>query len=113
MVLHNMMNAARDTIFACDTEVSEIDLKTQGVLVDTVLTYTYTHAYIHAYIHTSLGPVGNGKVICISVYAGEEFDFGFGKGHALWVENIDKATHLHTCIHTYSYNCTSGSAYLH
>ena len=43
------------------------------------------------------GPVGNGKVICISVYAGEDFDFGFGKGHALWVENIDKAcdTYIH------------------
>ena len=41
--------------------------------------------------HPFQGPVGNGNVICISVYAGENFDFGFGKGHALWVENIDKA----------------------
>eukprot|EP01036_Dinobryon_divergens_P031325 gene31325-40700_t len=63
VVLHNMMNAGRDTVFACDTEVADIDLKTQG-------------------------PVGNGKVICISVYAGEDFDFGFGKGHALWAEGV-------------------------
>jgi len=37
-----------------------------------------------------LGPVGNGRVICISVYAGEEFDFGLGPGKALWIDNIDE-----------------------
>lgn len=26
------------------------------------------------------GPVGNGKVICFSVYGGPEVDFGHGKG---------------------------------
>jgi len=64
--LAKMNRAPAGTIFACDTEVSEIDLKTQG-------------------------PVGNGRVICISIYAGEEFDFGLGPGKALWIDNIDEA----------------------
>jgi DNA polymerase-1 len=56
-------------IWACDTEVADIDVKTQG-------------------------PVGNGKVICISIYGGPDFDFqmGEGKGSALWVDNIGDAT---------------------
>jgi hypothetical protein len=36
IVLHNMMNAPAGTIFACDTEVSDIDLKTQGECCTTV-----------------------------------------------------------------------------
>ena len=36
IVLHNMMNAPVGTIFACDTEVSDIDLKTQGECCTTV-----------------------------------------------------------------------------
>jgi hypothetical protein len=28
----------------------------------------------------SVGPVGNGKVICLSVYGGPDVDFGTGKG---------------------------------
>jgi hypothetical protein len=55
-------------IFACDTEVMDIDLK-------------------------EVGPVGNGYVTCISVYAGPDFDFGLGNGPGttLWVDNLDDA----------------------
>lgn len=53
-------------VWACDTEVADIDLKTQG-------------------------PVGNGKVTCVSVYGGTEVDFGDGPGGTLWVENIGAA----------------------
>ncbi len=47
-------------IWACDTEVVNIDIHEQG-------------------------PVGNGKVICASVYGGE--DINFGSGPTLWIEN--------------------------
>ena len=55
-------------IFACDTEVMDIDLK-------------------------EVGPVGNGYVTCLSVYAGPDFDFGLGNGPGttLWVDNLDDA----------------------
>jgi len=54
---------AEKLIWACDTEVADIDLKTQG-------------------------PVGNGKVTCVSIFGGPEVDFGEGPGTAVWVENI-------------------------
>ena len=43
---------------ACDTETTEIDLDTQG-------------------------PVGNGSVICASIFCGPEFDFG--NGPKIWI----------------------------
>ena len=48
-------------VWACDTEVADIDVKTQG-------------------------PVGNGRVICASIYGGEDVDFGDGK-KTLWIKN--------------------------
>jgi hypothetical protein len=33
--------------------------------------------------------VGNGRVICASVYSGPDVDFG--NGPYLWIDNIDKA----------------------
>lgn len=51
--------------FACDTEVADIDLKTEG-------------------------PVGNGKVTCISIYGGPNVEFQEGaRGDTLWIETID------------------------
>nr|BBI54964.1 plastid-targeted DNA polymerase [Bigelowiella natans] len=54
-----------DKIHACDTEVADIDLK-------------------------KVGPVGNGKVICVSIYSGPDVDFGGGAGKALWVDTMGK-----------------------
>lgn len=52
--------------WACDTEVSDIDLKT-------------------------VGPVGNGKVICFSIFGGPDVDFGAGLGSTLWVDTMTDA----------------------
>lgn len=55
-----------DKIWACDTEVTDIDL-------------------------ANVGPVGNGSVTCISIYGGPDVDFGEGKGkNVLWIDNIDE-----------------------
>jgi DNA polymerase I-like protein with 3'-5' exonuclease and polymerase domains len=56
----------KDAWFAVDTEVADIDVKTQG-------------------------PVENGRVICVSIYAGPDVDIGGGQGKALWVDNMDAA----------------------
>lgn len=48
-------------IWACDTEVADIDVKKEG-------------------------PVGNGKVICASIYGGDDVDFGDGCS-TLWINN--------------------------
>ena len=48
--------------FACDTEVCDINVRTEG-------------------------PVGNGKVTCISIYGGPNIDFGGNVGCTLWVDN--------------------------
>ena len=55
-----------DKVWACDTEVMDIDVKSQG-------------------------PVGNGRVTCVSIYGGPEVDFGDGPGSALWIDNLDKS----------------------
>ena len=47
-------------IHACDTEVSGLDM--------------------------DRSPLGQGTVICISVYSGPEIDFGSGPGRALWID---------------------------
>ena len=49
------------TVFAVDTEVADIDLKSHG-------------------------PVGHGHVTCFSVYAGDDVDFG--SGPRLWVDTL-------------------------
>ena len=53
-------------VWAADTEVAYIDVKTQG-------------------------PVGNGRVICLSLYGGPDVDFGDGPGSAVWVDNFGAA----------------------
>ncbi len=52
--------------FAVDTEVADIDVK-------------------------KVGPIGNGRVICLSVYAGPSVDLGGGPGKVLWIDNMDEA----------------------
>ena len=42
------------TLWACDTEVADIELKVEG-------------------------PVGNGKATCVSIYGGPHVDFGDGQ----------------------------------
>lgn len=56
----------KDVIWACDTEVADIDVKTQG-------------------------PVGNGFVTCVSIFGGPDIDFGLGEGPgtALWIDNMN------------------------
>lgn len=54
------------TIHACDTEVADLDVKEQG-------------------------PVGNGKVICASIYSGPNADFGDGPGSVIWIDNMGEA----------------------
>jgi DNA polymerase-1 len=49
---------------ACDTEVANIDVTTQS-------------------------PVGNGNVICATVYSGPDVDFGTGS--RLWIDNMDSS----------------------
>lgn len=71
LVLEALMKAKiedPERIHACDTEVMDIDLK-------------------------EVGPVGHGYVTCLSVYSGEDFDYGLGDGPGtmLWVDNLDDA----------------------
>ncbi|GMI21361.1 hypothetical protein TeGR_g673, partial [Tetraparma gracilis] len=60
---------AREAFHACDTEVMQIDLK-------------------------SVGPVGHGHLTCFSMYSGPDFDYGFGKGKALFVDCLDESRDL-------------------
>jgi DNA polymerase I len=50
---------------ACDTEAVDISVKQQS-------------------------PVGNGRVICASIYAGPDVDFGGGRSR-VWIDNMDAA----------------------
>jgi len=63
-VLQVLERAPKDTYHAWDTEVSNIDVKSQS-------------------------PVGNGTVICASFYAGPHLDFG--SGPRVWIDNMDEA----------------------
>jgi hypothetical protein len=67
-VMERLMNADESLFHACDTEVMDLDLKT-------------------------VGPVGNGYVTCVSIYAGKDFDYGLGDGPGtvLWIDNLDDA----------------------
>lgn len=62
-----ILYAHPDAHWACDTEVADIDVKNQS-------------------------PVGNGKVICASIYGGENIDFGTGS--TLWIENYGEADNI-------------------
>ena len=62
-VLDIIYSAPADTVFACDTEVARIDVTRQS-------------------------PVGNGIVVCASIYGGPNIDFD-GKGsQSLWIDNM-------------------------
>lgn len=37
------------------------------------------------------GPIGNGRVTCISIYGGTDLDLGEGPGKILWVDNLGEA----------------------
>ena len=64
-VLEKLMKlSGPDYIHACDTECGQLDLAVHG-------------------------PVGNGKIICASIYCGEEHDFG--NGPRIWIDNLDEA----------------------
>ena len=65
-VLAKLQTAPKGVFHACDTEVMAIDLST-------------------------VGPVGNGYVTCVSVYSGPDFDYGLGDGPGtcLWIDNLD------------------------
>ena len=65
-VMEKLMNADPSIYHACDTEVMDLDLSSQG-------------------------PVGNGYVTCVSIYSGPDFDYGEGPGTALWIDNLDDA----------------------
>lgn len=62
-----ILEAHPEAIWACDTEVIDIDIKEQS-------------------------PVGNGKVICVSIYGGDAIDFG--SGSTLWIENAGEAENI-------------------
>ena len=64
-VIQQLMALGPDHIHACDTEVADIDIKSEG-------------------------PVGNGYVTCLSIYSGPSLDFG--NGPRIWVDNLDSAT---------------------
>eukprot|EP00977_Amphora_coffeiformis_P011483 scaffold2767_cov177-Amphora_coffeaeformis.AAC.57 len=67
-VLPTLQAADSNLFHACDTEVMAIDL-------------------------SSVGPVGNGFVTCVSIYSGPDFDYGLGDGPGtcLWIDNLDDA----------------------
>jgi len=64
-VVNRLLALPDTTIHAVDTEVADLDIKKS--------------------------PVGQGRVICISIYSGPEVDYGHGPGHALWVDTSDLA----------------------
>lgn len=65
-IIYEVQRNSPNHIWACDTEVADIDLKVQG-------------------------PIGNGKVICASVFGGPDVDFGDGPGTALWIDNLGES----------------------
>jgi hypothetical protein len=58
-----ILQAHPEAIWACDTEVADINVKEQS-------------------------PVGNGKVICVSIFGGDHIDFG--SGSAIWIDNTNE-----------------------
>ena len=60
-VAHQLQALDPSTVHACDTEVADIDLG-------------------------KVGPVGHGRVTCVSVYSGDDVDFGAGPN--LWIDTL-------------------------
>ena len=84
-IVARLLATPADTIHACDTEVADLDL--------------------------SRSPLGQGRVICISIYSGPDVDFGSGQG-TLERESSSfsrfqfsrhvthwHVRHMHTCMH--------------
>nr|PNR49997.1 hypothetical protein PHYPA_011894 [Physcomitrium patens] len=63
MVVEHLMSKYKDVVHACDTEVTEIDVKNES-------------------------PVGHGRITCFSIYCGPTADFGDGKNR-LWIDVLD------------------------
>lgn len=63
IVVGKLMGEYRNLVHACDTEVADIDVKTES-------------------------PVGHGKIICFSIYCGSEASFG-GDKSCVWVDILD------------------------
>lgn len=64
-VVKVLLALPESTFHACDTEVSGLNL--------------------------DKSPIGQGTVICVSVYSGPDVDYGRGPGQALWVDTTDLA----------------------
>ncbi|XP_056694182.1 DNA polymerase I A, chloroplastic/mitochondrial [Spinacia oleracea] len=62
-VVHKLTHEYKHHVHACDTEVSNIDVKQET-------------------------PVNHGEIICFSIYSGEEVDYGNGKT-CIWVDVLD------------------------
>ena len=62
-VTRTLLAMPAETYHACDTEVAHLDL--------------------------NKSPIGQGTVICVSVYSGPDVDYGRGKGQALWIDTTD------------------------
>ncbi|CAH9078936.1 unnamed protein product [Cuscuta europaea] len=62
-VVSKLTNEYRDSIHACDTEASKIDVKNET-------------------------PVGHGEIICFSIYSGPQADFGNGRS-CVWIDVLD------------------------
>ncbi|KAH9621059.1 hypothetical protein KSS87_011840 [Heliosperma pusillum] len=62
-VVHKLTHEYKHHVHACDTEVSEIDVKQET-------------------------PVNHGEIICFSIYSGIDVDYGNGKS-CIWVDVLD------------------------
>ncbi|KAK8794846.1 hypothetical protein WA158_001826 [Blastocystis sp. Blastoise] len=62
----NQLMQLKDEYHACDTEVRDIDM--------------------------DKSPIGNGKLICASIYCGPQYDFG--NGPRIWIDNLDESEEL-------------------
>ncbi|XP_039115454.1 DNA polymerase I A, chloroplastic-like [Dioscorea cayenensis subsp. rotundata] len=62
-VVNMLTTKYRELVYACDTEVSAIDVKEET-------------------------PVDHGEIICFSIYSGSQVDFGDGKS-CIWVDVLD------------------------
>jgi hypothetical protein len=84
-----VLEANPDLIWACDTEVMDIDL-------------------------SLVGPVGNGRVTCVSIFGGPDVDFGDGPGtltHSFCSALFPLSMAcMHACMHDTSLTTASSSS---
>jgi hypothetical protein len=93
-----MSEPIRSRFHACDTEVIDIDLSEQYVRRASVLfalplcaglTAVRSGCLPSACVRVRRSPVGNGRIICASIFAGPDLDFG--NGPRIWIDNLDGA----------------------